>query len=41
MQVSKKIAVLPGDGVGPEVINPAVRVLDAVAHKYGYHFEFT
>ena len=26
-----KLAVIPGDGIGPEVIDQAVRVLDAVA----------
>ncbi|HSQ43134.1 MAG TPA: 3-isopropylmalate dehydrogenase [Fibrobacteraceae bacterium] len=29
-----KIAVLPGDGIGPEVMQEAVRVLEAVAQKY-------
>lgn len=28
---SKKIVVLPGDGIGPEVVKPAVKVLEAVA----------
>ncbi len=32
------IAVLPGDGIGPEVTAQAVRVLNAVADLYGYHF---
>ncbi|MBB5022350.1 3-isopropylmalate dehydrogenase [Desulfurispira natronophila] len=35
----KKIAVLPGDGIGPEVMNVAVRVLDRVAQKHGLKFE--
>ena len=30
------IAVLPGDGIGPEVTGEAVRVLAAVADLYGY-----
>ena len=34
------IAVLPGDGVGREVTAEAVRVLDAVASRYGHHFEY-
>ena len=35
-----KIAVLPGDGIGPEVIAEAVRVLRAVAETCGSSFEF-
>lgn len=33
-----KIAVLPGDGIGPEIIAEAVKVLDAVAVKFGHRF---
>jgi 3-isopropylmalate dehydrogenase len=29
-----KIAILPGDGIGPEVINEAVRVLEAIAARF-------
>jgi len=36
----KKIAVLPGDGIGPEVMREAVKVLEAVQKKYGLEFEF-
>jgi 3-isopropylmalate dehydrogenase len=35
-----KIAVLPGDGIGPEVVAEAVRVLGAVATRGGASFEF-
>jgi 3-isopropylmalate dehydrogenase len=35
-----KIAVLPGDGIGPEIIDSALKVLDAVAKKYGLTFEY-
>jgi 3-isopropylmalate dehydrogenase len=35
-----KIAVLPGDGVGPEVTREAVRALRAVSDINGYDFEF-
>jgi 3-isopropylmalate dehydrogenase len=35
------IAVLGGDGIGPEVTDQAVRVLQAVAQKFGHAFEFT
>jgi 3-isopropylmalate dehydrogenase len=34
------VVVLPGDGVGPEVINPAVNVLREVATIYGHTFQF-
>ena len=34
-----RIAVLPGDGVGPEIVREAVRVLGAVARKTGHEFE--
>ena|SRR5437870_7509075 len=36
------IAVLPGDGIGPEVTEAAIAVLDAVAragdHRFGYEY---
>ncbi len=35
-----KIAVIPGDGTGPEVINEGLKVLNAVAEKKGIEFEF-
>ena len=35
------IAVIPGDGIGPEVINEAIKVLDAVGGKYGHEFNYT
>ncbi len=38
--MKKKIAVLPGDGIGPEIIAQAKRALEAVATKYGHEFEF-
>ena len=34
------ITLLPGDGIGPEVVTGARKVLEAVAHKYGHRFEF-
>ena len=37
-----KIAVIPGDGVGPEVIREGVRVLEEAARlDGGFRFEFT
>ena len=35
-----KIAVLPGDGVGPEVVRQGLKVLSAVAKRYGHDFQF-
>jgi len=35
-----KITLLPGDGIGPEVVAEAVRVLETVASKYKHSFNF-
>jgi 3-isopropylmalate dehydrogenase len=35
------ITILPGDGIGPEVVGEAVRVLEAIADQYGHSFKFT
>ena len=34
------ITLLPGDGIGPEVVGEAVRVLDVIASKYKHTFNF-
>ena len=34
-----KITVLPGDGIGPEVISQALKVLDITGQKYGHEFQ--
>ncbi len=39
--MQKQIAVIRGDGIGPEIVNQALRVLDAVAQKYGHTFQYT
>lgn len=36
-----KIVLLPGDGIGPEVINAAVQVLNAVATRFGHQFTYS
>eukprot|EP00928_Gymnodinium_smaydae_P031877 TRINITY_DN23254_c0_g3_i1.p2 TRINITY_DN23254_c0_g3~~TRINITY_DN23254_c0_g3_i1.p2 ORF type:complete len:382 (+),score=108.09 TRINITY_DN23254_c0_g3_i1:126-1271(+) len=41
MGVTKKIAVLAGDGIGPEVMAEALKVLRKVAELYGHNFTFT
>lgn len=39
--MEKKIAVIRGDGIGPEIVNEAVAVLDAVAAKFGHTFRYS
>lgn len=36
----KRIAVLKGDGIGPEIVGEALKVLEAVAEQYGHHFAY-
>ncbi|MCF8378776.1 MAG: 3-isopropylmalate dehydrogenase [Bacteroidales bacterium] len=36
-----KIAVLSGDGIGPEIIEQAIKVLNAVGKKFNHEFEYT
>ena len=36
-----KITLLPGDGIGPEVVGEARKVLTTIAHKHGHTFHFT
>ncbi len=38
--VNATIATLPGDGVGHEVLPEAIKVLDAIAKRFGQQFEF-
>jgi len=40
MSKTHKIAVLAGDGIGPEVMAQAVRVMEAVAAKDGFAFDW-
>lgn len=40
MAKTKQIAVLPGDGIGPEIMDEAVKVLKCVERKFGYSFSF-
>src|SRR6266567_3203394 len=39
--MKKNIAVILGDGIGPEVTQQSIKVLDAVAEKFGHEFEYT
>ena len=36
--MNKTIAVIKGDGIGPEIVSEALKVLDKVAEKYGHTF---
>ncbi len=38
--MQKKIAVIRGDGIGPEIVAEAIKVLDTVAAKYGHTFTY-
>lgn len=37
----KRIAVIEGDGIGPEVTRQAVRILNAIAESFNHEFEYT
>ena len=36
-----KMAVIPGDGTGPEVVAEGLKVLEAAAEKFGFKYETT
>ena len=40
-QMSYKIGVIRGDGIGPEIVAEALKVMDRVAEKYSRKFEYT
>ncbi|MDD5571557.1 MAG: 3-isopropylmalate dehydrogenase [Bacteroidales bacterium] len=39
--MEKKIAVIPGDGTGPEVVAEGIKVLNAAAGKFGFKLNYT
>ncbi len=39
--MNKNIAVIKGDGIGPEIVTQAIAVLNAVTKKFGHTFTFT
>lgn len=39
--MSYKIALIAGDGIGPEVVAESVKVLDKIGERYGHKFEYT
>ena len=38
--MNKNIAVIKGDGIGPEIVTEAIKVLDKVAEKFGHTFTY-
>ena len=38
--MKKTICLLPGDGIGPEIVAQGVKVLEATAEKSGHQFVF-
>ena len=38
--MNKNIAVLRGDGIGPEIVNEAIKALDKIAELYGHTFSY-
>lgn len=38
--MEKNIAVIKGDGIGPEIVTEAMKVLDRVAEKFGHRFNY-
>ncbi|MFO1443131.1 3-isopropylmalate dehydrogenase [Bacillus sp. Bva_UNVM-123] len=38
--MKKRIAVLPGDGIGKEVVKGAIEILQVVGERFGHQFEF-
>ena len=34
------VAVIPGDGIGPEIVNEALKVLNAISRKYNHTFHY-
>ena len=36
-----KIGVIRGDGIGPEIVTEAIKVLDAIGAKFGHEFDYT
>lgn len=39
--MTKNIAVIKGDGIGPEIVSEAIRVLNRIGERYGHTFHFT
>ena len=38
--MTKNIAVIPGDGIGPEIVEQAIKVLDKIGELFGHTFQY-
>ena len=38
--MSYNITLIPGDGIGPEIVREAKKILDKVGQVYGYDFQY-
>ncbi|MFY8129011.1 MAG: isocitrate/isopropylmalate family dehydrogenase, partial [Chitinophagaceae bacterium] len=38
--MNKKIVIIKGDGIGPEVVNESVKVLNAIAKVFNHSFSY-
>ena len=38
--MKKQIAVIKGDGIGPEIVNQAIKVLDAISYRFDHEFKY-
>lgn len=41
MEKQYNIALIPGDGTGPEVVDEGIKILDTAAEKYGFTLDYT
>src|SRR5690606_23857496 len=39
MTKQRHVAVLPGDGIGPEIVEEGVKVMKQAGEQFGYHFQ--
>ena len=39
--MKKNIAVILGDGIGPEVTNQSIKILDSIGNRFGHQFEYS
>ena len=37
--MKKKITIIKGDGIGPEIVNQALKVIDSIAFRYNHTFD--
>lgn len=39
--MERNLVVIEGDGIGPEVTRQSIRVLNAIAERFGHQFHYT